>query len=320
MDRLASTPTLCSDVLSKDLSTVNSESPRPTVHVPVLLEECIEGLDIRPAATLVDGTAGGGGHVQRMLKSLGADGRVIAIDRDPAALERIAERLSDPRLQLVQGNFADLPELLAPLGITHVDGILLDLGLSSDQMADRERGFSFESDGPLDLRFDTERGEPAHRLLNRLSAEHLADLLFQFGEERLSRRIARSIVERRRAGPITTASDLAEIVRRAYPPPRQRKEKIDPATRTFQALRIAVNQELKSLEIALRRLPELLKPAGRLAIISFHSLEDRQVKEAFRDDERYEALTRKPIRPNETELAINPRSRSAKLRIAKRAE
>jgi 16S rRNA (cytosine1402-N4)-methyltransferase len=186
-------------------------------------------------------------------------------------------------------------------------------------LADESRGFSFSGGGLLDLRFDPTEGEPAWRLVNRLSEETLADLIYHFGEERHSRRIARAIVQRRRERPIKTAAELAELVRRNVPrtPARQR---IDPATRTFQALRIATNQELKSLEIALRRLPECLNPGGRLAVISFHSLEDRRVKEAFRDDERYEVLTRKPIRPTAEEVDRNPRARSAKLRVAALAE
>ena len=197
-----------------------------------------------------------------------------------------------------------------------MDGILLDLGLSSDQLADQERGFSFSSTGPLDLRFDPMRGKPAWRLLERLSAEHLADLIYLYGEERYSRRIARAIVQRREENPVLAAADLAELVRRCVP--RSRHDRIDPATRTFQALRIAVNDELKSLEIALRRLPDCLRPGGRLAVISFHSLEDRRVKEGFRDDPRLTPLTRKPITPSDVETAENPRSRSAKLRIAVR--
>ena len=202
------------------------------------------------------------------------------------------------------------------MGIAQVDGILLDLGLSSDQLADDQRGFSFSSTGPLDLRFDPMRGEPAKRLINRLSAEHLADLIYHYGEERYSRRVARAIVERRREKPIETAAELAELVRRCVP--RSAVERIDPATRTFQALRIAVNDELKSLEIGLRRLPECLRPGGRLAIISFHSLEDRRVKDAFRNDPRLQVLTRKPIIAEPVERDENPRSRSAKLRVAER--
>ena len=198
-----------------------------------------------------------------------------------------------------------------------MDGILLDLGLSSDQLADTERGFSFSSTGPLDLRFNPMQGKPAWRLLERLSAEHLADLIYQFGEERYSRRIARAIV--------AAAAEIGRWKRRPIWPswcvrcvPRSRHDRIDPATRTFQALRIAVNDELKSLEIALRRLPDCLRPGGRLAVISFHSLEDRQVKEAFRDDPRLTPLTEKPVTPSDAECGQNPRSRSAKLRVAVR--
>jgi 16S rRNA (cytosine1402-N4)-methyltransferase len=184
-------------------------------------------------------------------------------------------------------------------------------------LADETRGFSFHSTGPLDLRFDPTRGEPAARLVNRLGEQHLADLIYEYGEERYSRRIASAIVERRREREISSAADLAEIVRRAIPRGKH-EARIDPSTRTFQALRIAVNDELRSLDIALERLPDCLRPGGRLAIISFHSLEDRRVKEAFRDDPRLKNLTRKPIRPGEVELAVNPRSRSAKLRVAER--
>ena len=207
---------------------------------------------------------------------------------------------------------------LAALDVSAVNGILLDLGLSSDQLGDPARGFSFQSSGPLDLRFDQTRGEPAWKLVERLSAEHLADLIYRFGEERYSRRIARRIVEVRRASPIHTAADLARIVRESVP--RSRDERIDPATRTFQALRIAVNEELKWLEVALRRMPDCLRPGGRLVVISFHSLEDRLVKEAFRNDARLEVITRRPIRPTEREIESNPRSRSAKLRVAERTK
>jgi len=195
---------------------------------------------------------------------------------------------------------------------------VLDLGLSSDQLADQERGFSFDAEGELDLRFDTDSGEPAWRLIARLDATLLANMIYEYGEERHSRRIARAIVERRIEKPIRTAGDLAEIVRRAVPrTPDSRR--IDPATRTFQALRIAVNDELGSLEKALADFPNYLKPGGRLAVISFHSLEDRLVKNAFRDDPRYEVLTRKPLLPSEAEIQRNPRSRSAKLRVAARS-
>jgi len=290
-----------------------------SVHVPVLLDEVVQGLALRAGAVVADGTLGGGGHSRAIAQLVGATGRVIALDRDAAAIERTAPTLADLPVTVVQGNFCDLPEVLDDLEIDRIDGVILDLGLSSDQLADQQRGFSFSADGPLDLRFDTERGEPASRLVNRLKAEHLADLIYAYGEERQSRRIARAIVEARRHEPIETAGQLAQIVRRAMRGPR-RPGSIDPATRTFQALRIAVNEELKSLEIALRRLPDCLAPGGRLAIISFHSLEDRRVKEAFRDDDRLQALTKKPIRANQQECAHNPRSRSAKLRIAQRTD
>ena len=244
------------------------------------------------------------------------DGSVIALDRDPVAVDRAAEELSELPVRALAANYSDMPEVLAGLNVNAVDGILLDLGLSSDQLADANRGFSFQSSGPLDLRFDTTRGEPAWKLVERLSAEHLADLIYKYGEERFSRRIARRIVEVRKANPIQTADELARVVRGSVP--RSRDERIDPATRTFQALRIAVNEELKWLEVALRRLPDCLKPGGRLAVISFHSLEDRPVKEAFRNDARLTVLTRRPIRPSESEVAANPRSRSAKFRVAER--
>jgi 16S rRNA (cytosine1402-N4)-methyltransferase len=194
--------------------------------------------------------------------------------------------------------------------------VLLDLGLSSDQLADETRGFSFASDGPLDLRFNTSAGEPAWRLLETMREDRLADLIYQYGEERFSRRIARQIVQCRRAVPIRTSAQLAKLIRSCVP--RSRGHAIDPATRTFQALRIAVNEELHSLELALQRLPDCLTPGGHLAVISFHSLEDRLVKHVFRQDSRLRNLTKKPIRPGESEIASNPRSRSARLRVAQR--
>ncbi|MCI0332788.1 MAG: 16S rRNA (cytosine(1402)-N(4))-methyltransferase RsmH [Planctomycetes bacterium] len=287
-----------------------------TQHVPVLAEEVVAWL--RPAAgqTLVDGTLGGGGHTRLLAEAVGPSGLVVALDRDPAAVEAAAARLQALNVRTVEANYSDLPEVLRALDIDAVDGIVLDLGYSSDQLADAERGFSFNSTGPLDLRFDTSRGEPAWKLVERLSAEHLADLIFRYGEDRYSRRIAKRIVETRRAAPIKSAADLARVVRESVP--RSRDERIDPATRTFQALRIAVNDELKWLEVALRRLPDCLRPGGRFAVISFHSLEDRLVKEAFREDKRLEVCTRRPIRPSEAEVAANPRSSSAKLRVAER--
>lgn len=287
-----------------------------TQHVPVLVDEVLAHLHPAAGQTLVDGTLGGGGHARRLAEAVGPNGLVLALDRDPVAVERAAAELRGFPVQAVHANFSDLPEVLLGAGIDAVDGILLDLGLSSDQLADANRGFSFGSSGALDLRFDSSRGEPAWKLVERLSAEHLAELIYKYGEERYSRRIARRIVETRRATPIHTATDLARVIRDAVP--RSRDERIDPATRTFQALRIAVNDELKWLEVALRRLPNCLRAGGRLAVISFHSLEDRLVKESFRDDTRLTILTRRPIRPTEQEIAANPRARSAKLRAAER--
>ena len=220
-------------------------------------------------------------------------------------------------MKLVAASYHELAQVLAQLEISAIDGILLDLGLSSDQLADSQRGFSFDSTGPLDLRFDPTAGEPTWQWLERLTATQLADLIFKYGEERHSRRIARNIVEEQSKTPIRTAAQLAEIVRRSVPGPSA-KQRIDPATRTFQALRIAVNDELGALQRALEEIPNCLAAGGRAAVISFHSLEDRLVKEAFRDDPRYEVLTRKPLRPTETEIERNPRSRSAKMRVARR--
>ena len=292
-------------------------NPSLPLHVPVMLEEVIQALDPLPGQTIVDGTLGGGGHTRALSDRVGAAGLILALDRDPAAHTAAERNLAGRSIQLVTANFCELPEVLTQLEIPAVDGIVLDLGLSSDQLDDAERGFSFDSDGPLDLRFDTESGEPAWRLIERLEATELANVIFQYGEERHSRRIARNIVERRAIEPIRTARQLAEVVRRSVPRgPESRR--IDPATRTFQALRIAVNDELGSLKKALESFPACLRVGGRLAVISFHSLEDRLVKTAFRDDPRYGVLTKKPLRPSEAETERNPRARSAKLRVAQR--
>jgi 16S rRNA (cytosine1402-N4)-methyltransferase len=279
-----------------------------------MLDEVVHWLQPRAGMVLVDGTLGGGGHTRALAERVGPMGQVVALDQDPAAVDAATTSLAGLPVRVAHANFSELPEVLRELEITAVDGVLLDLGLSSDQLADQQRGFSFDASGPLDLRFNPTIGEPAWRLVNRLRAEQLADLIYQYGEERFSRRIARAIVERRQQQPIQTAAELAAVVRRAMP--RSARERIDPATRTFQALRIAVNEELRSLELALERIPECLRPGGRLAVISFHSLEDRRVKEAFRNDPRYEALTKKPLRPSPAEMDANPRSRSAKLRVA----
>ncbi len=264
---------------------------------------------------VVDGTLGGGGHARLFADAVGPQGLVVGIDRDPLAIERGARELAGLPVRFAQANFRDIPEVLDALELDRVDRVLLDVGLSSDQLADQDRGFSFDSDGPLDLRFDPTEGEPAWRLVNRMRPETLADIIHEFGEERFSRRIARRIATAREKEPIRSARDFARIVMsaipRQYPPPR-----IHPATRTFQALRIAVNEELKSLRIALERIPSRLAEGGRLVVISFHSLEDRLVKEAFRNRQVWEPLTRGPVEATDDERARNPRSRSAKLRAA----
>ena len=293
-----------------------SIDPTNTIHIPVLPTEVINALHIEVDGTYVDGTVGGGGHAELICNQLGPDGLLIGLDHDPAALTRCETRLKGNPVMLAHSNFCELPEVLQQISVGVVNGILLDLGLSSDQLEDPERGFSFTSNGPLDLRFNTAFGEPAWRLIERLRPEHLADLIYNFGEERLSRRIARKLSERTKHQPLKSASEIANIICSCYP--RSSKKRIHPATRTFQALRIAVNDELKSLDIGLRRLPDLLRPGGFLAIISFHSLEDRRVKHAFRSDDRLEVITKRPIVASAHEVDANPRSRSAKLRVAKR--
>jgi len=287
-----------------------------SIHTSVLPAEVMSFLAVEAGMTVIDGTLGGGGHTRLFLDAVGPTGRVIALDRDPAAIDRGAREFAGKPVRFAQANFCDIPEVLDALEIDTVDRVLLDIGLSSDQLADDTRGFSFDSDGPLDLRFDPTEGEPAWRMINRLRPETLADIIYEFGEERFSRRIARRIADARQQAPIKTSRDLARVVVAAVP--RQKPpQRIHPATRTFQALRIAVNQELKSLRIALERIPTRLAADGRLVVISFHSLEDRLVKEAFRNRQVWENLTRSPVEASDDELARNPRSRSAKLRAAR---
>ena len=293
---------------------------KPTIHIPVLANEVLEWLQPSDGQTMVDGTLGGGGHARLLAAAVGESGRVVGVDRDPEAIARAEVALQGLPLMIANASYCDIPEVLAESGFDAVQGILLDLGLSSDQLIDDDRGFSFDSTGPLDLRFDPTRGKSAAQLIERITPERLADIIYNYGEERFSRRIARAICDRQRERPIESAQDLAAIVRRSVPAPKRYRNKkpIDAATRTFQALRIAVNEELRQLELALSRLPDCLTPGGRLAIISFHSLEDRIVKIAFRDDDRLSVLTRKPITASDEEIAENTRSRSAKLRIAER--
>ena len=290
----------------------------PSIHTSVLPAEVMSFLAVKPGMRVVDGTLGGGGHTRLLAEAVGPTGLVIAIDRDPEAIDRGARELAGLPVRFAQANYCDIPEVLDAVSIDTVDGVLLDVGLSSDQLADQSRGFSFDSEGPLDLRFDPTEGEPAWKLVNRMKPENLADIIFEYGEERYSRRIARRIAAVREKQPIKSAREFAVIVRSAIPrqtpPPR-----IHPATRTFQALRIAVNQELKSLRIALERIPTRLAPNGRLVVISFHSLEDRLVKQSFRSSQIWECLTRSPVEASDEEVMRNPRSRSAKLRAAQLA-
>jgi 16S rRNA (cytosine1402-N4)-methyltransferase len=289
-------------------------------HQPVLLAEVLAGLAAKAGGRFIDGTLGGGGHTAALLEASNPDGRVLGIDTDQDALEAASARLVAyaPRATIVHGNFRALATLAQQHEFERVDGILLDLGVSSYQLNTPERGFSFQHDGPLDMRLDTSTGEPAADLVNELPEGKLADLIYQYGEEHAARRIARFIVEARRRGPIDTTGELAAVVSRALGGQRGR---IHPATRTFQALRIAVNGELSSLEAVLPQAIGLLAPGGRLAVISFHSLEDRIVKHVLRAEAqqgRLAIITKKPIEASTEEAHANARSRSAKLRIAER--
>ena len=289
---------------------------RAVQHRPVLLSEVVAWLAPREGSILVDGTAGAGGHTKALAERVGASGTVIGVDRDPAMLELAGRATSGLPVILRVSAYSALDEVLEELGIAAVDGVLLDVGLSSDQLAWHHRGFSFANDGPLDMRFNPEEDAPsAADLVNTLDETELARIFYEYGEERHSRRVARRLVEARRVAKVETTGRLAEIVRRSIP---GKWGPIDPATRVFQALRIAVNDELGHLESALALLPGVLKHGGRIAVISFHSLEDRRVKHAFRDDPRLLVLTRKPVTATPEELASNPRARSAKLRVAER--
>jgi len=285
------------------------------LHIPVLPTEVLHYLDPQPGQVMVDATVGAGGHARLLAAQLGPEGLLVGLDQDPGMLTLARARLEGMRSVLVHGNFEDLPEILQKLQMEAVDGILVDLGFCSDQSANPERGLSFQQDGPLDMRLDPTRGEPASALVRRLQEKALADIFWQFGEERFSRRIARRIVEVRQKTPLVRTGQLAELVRSCVP--RSKGHGMDPATRVFQALRIAVNDELGALERFLFALPACLKPGGRVAMISFHSLEDRRVKHAFRNHEDFEELTRKPVEATEEEIRHNPRARSAKLRAAR---
>jgi 16S rRNA (cytosine1402-N4)-methyltransferase len=286
-------------------------------HQPVLLAEALGALAVRPGGFYVDGTVGLAGHAAEILRLSAPDGRLLAVDRDPETLAQARARLAfaSTRARLLHADLRSLPQLLAGEA---PDGILLDLGVSSAQIDDAERGFSFRLDGPLDMRMDRTGGPTAAEVVNRMPGPQLADLIHAYGEERAARRIARAIVAVRRQTRIDSTAALAAVVRRAVHAPRQAR--IDPATRTFQALRIHVNGELEGLGRALAALARCLAPAGRMVVIAFHSLEDREVKHAFAAlaREGYRCLTRKPVRPGDAELAANPRARSARLRALER--
>jgi 16S rRNA (cytosine1402-N4)-methyltransferase len=296
-------------------------------HVPVLLKEAIDFLAVKRGGTYLDATVGLGGHSCEIAKRLGAPGHLIGFDKDPAALERSREtvgtgalarpstdrRADWPTVTLLHASFAEIGERMARASL---DGLLADLGVSSLQLADPARGFSFQAEGPLDMRMNPMSGETAEQVVNRIDERELADVIYEFGEERRSRRIARAIV---RSRPIRTTTQLVDVISAAARSMKQ--ERIHPATRTFQALRILVNRELQDLKALLDSAPRVLKPGGRLVVISFHSLEDRIVKDAMREGAKqgsYRLLTKKPVTATEEEVSRNQRSRSAKMRAAER--
>ena len=291
-------------------------------HIPVLVEEVMNLLRCEAHMTYVDATIGGGGHALEILKRASPDGIVIGIDWDEEAIAEAKRALAPfgDRIKILRENFVRLPDLLEALNISEVDGILLDLGLSSLQLEKKERGFSLKREGPLDMRMDQRIDRTAADLLNGLSFQELESTLREFGEERWAKRIAKAILQEREKKPIGTTQELRQIVHRAIPR-RFHSRKIDPATRTFQAFRIRVNEELENLRRILETGWTLLKRGGRICVISFHSLEDRMVKETFRRLDRdgvIRGITKKPITPSEEEKQRNPRSRSAKLRCAER--
>ncbi|MGA9392013.1 MAG: 16S rRNA (cytosine(1402)-N(4))-methyltransferase RsmH [Candidatus Sulfotelmatobacter sp.] len=294
------------------------------MHVPVLLKEAIDFLNVRRGGTYIDATVGLGGHSYEIAKRLGAPGHLIGLDKDPAALS-VAERKfaqaklageDFPTFTLLQCSFAEAGERF---GKNFADGILADIGISSLQLQDTARGFSFQADGPLDMRMDPRSERTAEQVVNHLDERELADVIYEFGEERRSRRIARAIV---RSRPIRSTAHLADVISAAARPMNQAERRIHPATRTFQALRIFVNRELDDLKILLDAAPQILKPGGRVVVISFHSLEDRIVKDAIREgsikDKHFRVLTKKPVTASEEEQDRNPRARSAKLRSAEK--
>lgn len=288
-------------------------------HLPVMAGEVEEFLQPGPGRVMVDCTLGEGGHAARLLPRLMPGGLLIGMDRDVSVLEAARRKLADygDSVRIERANYTDLPRVLGEAGIEAVDGVLFDLGVNSAQLDNPERGFSFLRDGPLDMRMDRDAGRPAADLVNRLGRRELEWLIRRYGEERFAGRISRRIVEERGKSPILTTGRLAAIVSRAI----GKRSRIHPATRTFQALRLAVNEELENLDRSLDRSLEMLRPGGRICLIAFHSLEDRIVKHTFRRwerENRVRVLTGKPVRPREEEIRRNPRARSARLRAAER--
>jgi 16S rRNA (cytosine1402-N4)-methyltransferase len=284
-----------------------------------LLREVIQNLKLEPGLVVVDGTVGAGGHSRKILDRLGETGRLIGLDRDPMMLSFAETKLNQTHCDLRQASYIEIPRILEELNLAEVDRILLDLGLSSDQLADDSRGFGFDATGPLDLRFDVTQGQPAWEWIAERSEAEICYVLETFGEERFSKAIAQELVSRGKTQPIKTPADLIEAVGRAVPESAKRSARKHPATRVFQALRIAVNRELEHVETALNQtLHQALKPGGLAVVITFHSLEDRIVKDAFRDQSRWHNLTPHPILATPTEQRINPRSRTAKLRAARK--
>ena len=308
-------------------------------HIPVLAEEVMLMLAPAPGSLQIDATVGGGGHTERILEAIDPDGRLLGLDADGAAIARVADRLGaryGDRLVLRRANFRELAEVAPAAGFGAVDGALFDLGLSSYQLADAERGFGFRTGGPLDMRFDTTRGVPAAELLATLDSAALGSLFRRFGEEPKAGRIARAIVDARRVAPVATAQELATLVEGISPPNPRQPRRTHPATRVFQALRIAVNEELDALQAGLAAALDLLRPGGRLVVLSYHSLEDRIVKRFFAAerrgcvcpiefpvcvcgrDPRIRLVSRRSVTPSDAELEANPRARSARLRAAER--
>ena len=300
---------------------MTAQRPEDAAHIPVLAEEVVEWLALKPNGTYVDATYGRGGHSALILERLSAQGRLLAFDHDPAAAQAADDRFGkEGRFEFVRASFSQLATELNERDLVgSIDGLLLDVGVSSPQLDDPSRGFSFMHDGPLDMRMNPDAGRSAAEWVNTASERDIADVIYQYGEERFSRRIARAIVERRRKQTFTTTADLAEVIARAVP---RRERRIHPATRSFQALRILVNRELEELRAALDTSLDVLAPGGRLLVISFHSLEDRIVKRFMRDESRAESpqlrIAARLIRAQPEEARRNPRARSARLRVAER--